>query len=319
VTGPKAQRRWAQAIEAIATSPLYGGLVIEPQLGLLPVGAGPKSGIWEFCLLQTGRAPIRDDEHFLRLDDDIGLVFVLVPGGTFVMGSQNIDPQTPNFDPDSNTDEQPIFDVTLQPYFISKYEMNQAQWVSLTGHNPSSFNETPWNPVENVKWADCLRVLGWIGCTLPTEAQWEYAARAETDTPWWTGKTVKSLTVAGNIADRSLGDSYTDKLYTTELQDFESYVAEAFHYDSNKYGLHGTIGNLWEWCLDEYTDGYTDEPQEERFVPPTGNRRVARGGCYTSLPRYARVANRSPYTNDFVGNSLGLRPVRKIQGEIRYE
>lgn len=104
--------------------------------------------------------------------------------------------------------------MTLAPFFISKYEMTQGQWRRFTGENPSYHGpdyrykgeppaETPihqnqpWNPVEQVSWPDCRDVLDRLGLVLPTEAQWEYAARAGTSTAWWTGNEKESIGADG--------------------------------------------------------------------------------------------------------------------------
>jgi hypothetical protein len=90
--GPEASRRWTEAISAIARSPAYGALRITPQFGLLPLGPDPDSGLWEFAHLQTGLAPERDASGRLVVTEETGLVFVLLPGGTFPMGAQAGEP-----------------------------------------------------------------------------------------------------------------------------------------------------------------------------------------------------------------------------------
>jgi len=370
VTGDEARELWQLAIEEIAIHPDYQGLVIEPQLGLFPLGPGPDSGLWEFCLLQTGEAPPRDEEGFLELAPETGLVFVLVPGGRFIMGSQNRNRSGPNFDLGATTDEGPPHEVVLHPYFLSKYEMNEAQWQRLT-RDPTPRRGVPWYPVDRVRWGGALRVLAWIGCTLPTEAQWEYAARAGTDTPWWTGRDVEDLQGAGNIADLSFEEQpLLDNKEVTRIKDGEPFAAMAYAFRANPYGFHGMIGNVWEWCLDGDTKdycrwrplsedvdcasgerlvyfgglrtvsstsletwlagslglwlslihvGYDAYPVKDRLVLPKERKVVARGGSYTNAAKLARHANRIYFTPDFLGHRIGIRPARKIEGEIYYE
>src|SRR5262245_66256570 len=107
--------------------PRYEGLELAPQLGLLPLGQDPESGLWEFADLQTGDPPERGSHGKLDLKTGFGLVFVLLPGGNFWMGAQNADPVKPNFDPHAQIDEA-LHQVRLSPFFLSKYEMTQGQW-----------------------------------------------------------------------------------------------------------------------------------------------------------------------------------------------
>src|ERR1700752_3225801 len=114
------------------------------------------------------------------------------------MGAQNTDRDGHDYDAQASTLESPVHEVTLSPYFLSKYEMTQAQWSRLTGRNPSQYTaenyERSWNqagdgidllhPVERVTWSRCMEVLSRFGLTLPSEAQWECAARGGTETPF---------------------------------------------------------------------------------------------------------------------------------------
>ena len=209
----KYETKWADAIKSIADkedSPKYGGLEIKPQLGLIPIGKDPASGLWEFAHLATGDPAERDADGKLLLKEETGLVFVLLPGGTFAMGAQSTHASGPNYDPQALSNEGPVHEVTLSPFFLSKYEMTQGQWLRLVGSNPSRHlpgtkNQGKVivdfsNPVEQVSWEDCDLWLGRLGLMLPTEAQWEYAARGGTTTPWWTGLEPSALSKAASIS-----------------------------------------------------------------------------------------------------------------------
>ncbi|MBI5362397.1 MAG: AAA family ATPase [Planctomycetes bacterium] len=126
VSGTEARRRWDEAIASISKSSKYGGLVLTPQLGLLPIGEDPASHLWEFAELTTGDEPERGAEGVVKRDargrllvkEATGLVFVLIPGNTFWMGAQQTDPTGQNYDPRALGNESPVHSVTLTAYFL---------------------------------------------------------------------------------------------------------------------------------------------------------------------------------------------------------
>ncbi len=307
VSGPEARDLWREALDSIAdprACPLYEGrLSIEPQLGLLPVGRDPDSGLWEFAHVQTGAVPARDPDGRLAIDETSGLVFVLIPEGTFTMGAQG-DPAGPSYDPDAQLEESPPRPgVRRSSFFFSKYEMTQAQWRRLTGEEPSFFQlppeSSPLHPVESVSWKDCARTLRRAGLELPTEAQWEYAARAGTRTPWWTGADRSSLAGCVNLAGE--GDRF--KLH-----------APVNHFRPNPFGLLNVLGNVWEWCQDTYDEhAYEEIALADPLVEKTGSRsRVFRGASFSETPEWARSAQRAHAPEYYLHHSIGVRPVRAI-------
>jgi formylglycine-generating enzyme required for sulfatase activity len=284
---------------------MYQGLVIEPQVGLVPIGRDLHSGLWEFAHPRTGEIPTRGADGKLVLTEKTCLVFVLIPGGTVWMGAQADDPSHPNYDPHAVGAESPEHLVSVVAFFVSKYEMTQGQWLLCTGENPSRFDPAAYpghtllHPVENVSYEDCRRILSRLDLALPTEAQWEYAARAGTETPWWTGADMQSLKDFANIGNWHGG--YND-------------TAPVGRFRPNGFGLHGTIGNVWEWCLDWYKS--YDQPVRVgdglRLGPEQlGARlRVIRGGSFYVTAFYARSASRIESTPENRNYDLGLRPAR---------
>ena len=340
MTGPEAATRWTKAINDIAQLDVYGGLELEPQIGLLPLHRDPQSGLWEFWHIQSGTmpepAPVSGESptSAWNITGETGLVFVLLPGGTFWMGAQKDDPEKPNYDPFASTDEDPVHQVTLDPFFISKYEMTQGQWLRFTGSNPSRYGmdfswmghppaehpvheNRPSNPVEEVSWWECDLVLSRLGLEFPTEAQWEYAARGGTATAWWVGNDEMAVGTAkaGNLADggtKRKGGPNT-WLYNDWLDDGWVVHAPVGCFAPNGFGLHDTIGNLWEWCRDELGDYEQDvAPGDGLRTGIDRSRRVHRGGGYSNIAELARSAYRNHLAPELRYHYLGVRPARSI-------
>ncbi|MBI4614652.1 MAG: SUMF1/EgtB/PvdO family nonheme iron enzyme [Planctomycetes bacterium] len=319
---------WERAIRRIADSPLYGGLVIALQTALVPLGPDPESGLWEFADIQTGLVPERGPDGKLAITEKTGVVLVLLPGGTFWMGAAPRGAR--NVDPSAQTDEGPVHEVTLEPFFMGKHEMTQGQWERVTGENPSfckpgvKFGDktvTLANPVEQVSWEDCDRWLGRLGLVLPTEAQWEYAARAGTQTVWWTGNEKETFAGAGNIIDsnckRNGGTAGRD--YEAWLDDGHTAHAPAGIFRANAFGLADTMGNVWEWCRDVYAaDSYQTHPRDrdglhgEEEAPTASAARSYRGGSWADLADYARSADRFRAASGIRNTDLGVRPARVL-------
>jgi formylglycine-generating enzyme required for sulfatase activity/tRNA A-37 threonylcarbamoyl transferase component Bud32 len=315
---------WTEAIRSIQDPqecPAYGGLRITPQLGLLPLGRDPGSGLWEFAHLQTGEIPWRHEDGHLVIDRESGLVFVLIPGGTFLMGAQKDDPGKPGYDPRAEANEGPVHEVTLSPFFLSKFEMTQGQWERFTGENPSYYAsgdlvpKPGLHPVEQVSWEGCTRITARLGLVLPTEAQWEYAARAGTTTSWWTGGERDSLIDAANLADQTArrgGATWPTIADWPDLEDGFVVHAEAGSFRANGFGLHDVHGNVWEWCRDGYGP-YTDPVRPGDGERQVSSRfRVSRGGSFSLSASSARSACRSADTPVTRNDYLGLRPARVI-------
>jgi serine/threonine protein kinase/formylglycine-generating enzyme required for sulfatase activity len=329
--GPEASKRWKEAVAAIAASPQYAGMKLTPQLGLVPIGADPESGLWEFADLQTGEPAERGTDGKLIRKESMGVVFVLIPGRAFLMGAQSTDPTAPNYDPQALHAESPVHEVTLSPYFFSKYEMTQGQWERFMGHNPSDYGPNrysrswnregkPWSalhPVERVTWTQCMEAMSRLGFVLPSEAQWENGARGGRDSPFWTGSDLASLKDAANLAD-AYGKAHGNDALTffeKDLDDGNSVHAEVGSYRANPYGLHDVIGNVWEWCLDGYDQNYyRKSPSVNPVSPGTGVPiRVLRGGGFVNIASFGRSAHRDFYAPEHQDNDLGLRPARALR------
>jgi formylglycine-generating enzyme required for sulfatase activity len=321
---------WASAVSEIADRekcPHYGGLVITPVLGLVPLGRDPVSGLHEFAHVMSGVPPSRDRQGRLVLSEDASIVLVLVPGGRTLMGARRPGPggaSRDHADPHVRPPEEPVNEVTLDPYFISKYEVTQGQWLRAAGTSPShhrpgriwagGYEPNLRHPVEQVSWEECEDVLRRLGLTLPTEAQWERAARAGTTTPWWCGESEDSLRALENLADRTANAVQGLDRPDERREDGWAGPAPVGTWPANPFGLHDVVGNVAEWCRDLIAT-YAEPP-----LPGDGLRcgiieklRVIRGGDYRTPARTARsafryggnAANRDAWT--------GVRPALSVR------
>ena len=218
-------------------------------------------------------------------------------------------------------------EVTLAPYFLSKYEMTQGQWLRIDGRtDPSQYGpgdrwtREDWalHPVERVRLDGVSRgtrcfVSGW---SLPTEAQWEYGARGGTSTPWWTGSDVSHVARAGNVADQAYQRNYSANSIAHKWDDGFAAHAPVGSFLPNPFGLHDTIGNVWEWCFDLYVENPLAAREGDGLRagedPEAPGIRSDRGASYLSPAHLGRSANRNALTPEFRDMNLGVRPARSL-------
>jgi formylglycine-generating enzyme required for sulfatase activity len=320
---------WSAAIARIAATPVYGGLVLQPQLGLVPLGPDPDSGFEEFALWVTGDLPIRDASNGkLLLTDTSAAVLVLLPGGETRVGAQSDDPTAPHYEVEVGALEGPVTVVPLDPFFLGKHEITQAQWERVKATRPSSFPGgephlgvpiTVRHPVETVSYADCrdfARRIG-TGVTLPTEAQWEYGCRAGTSTAFFCGADILGLDLYANLCDAHAKEKHGSPAWTYELSlnDGFTVTAPVGSLRPNGFGIHDTHGNVAEWCLDHPLPYYLPARPGDglrEYVHDLG-RRPLRGGAFAQTPSGARSAGRALDVIDFRSNVAGFRIAKSIE------
>lgn len=236
------------------------------------------------------------------LANGVGMRFVLLPAGTFQMGS-------PDGDPSVRVNEVPAHEVILtQPFYLAAHPVSQAEYQAVMGTNPSRFHTKdgggPDHPVENVSWEDAARFCKRLserpeevraGRTyrLPTEAEWEYACRAGTTTAFSHGDRFP--------ADQGHFDTGTnDKSGTVAVGTFPA----------NLFGLYDMHGNIWEWCADWYSEtAYRDVSLRDPVGPASGRYRVLRGGSWRNSADRCRAAYRNALAPHSRDSATGFRVV----------
>lgn len=226
------------------------------------------------------------------------MIFIEV--NTFWMGAQSTNPNGQNYDSEACGNEQPVHQVTLSSYHIGKFEVTQALWQAVMGSTPSQFTGDSQRPVEWVSWNDCQAFITALNelCagqlngkqfSLPTEAQWEYAARG--------GKHSQGYKYSGS---NTLGDVawYEDNSGST--------THAVGTKQANELGLYDMSGNVYEWCSDWY-GSYSSSAQTDPTGPASGSERVSRGGSWRYYARFCRVSYRDNFIPGFPSDGLGLR------------
>lgn len=321
---------WRQAIAAIAQSSLYSGLQLRPQTDLLPLGADPTTGLWEFVHLRSGEEghelPTRGADGRLQITDATGIVLVLLPGATATMGAQHKDRAAPHFDELAEDDEGPVHQVELGPFLIGKYETTQGQWARLSrGETPSLYRPdrpmvrpfplTLHNPVENLSWTRANAVMLQHGLCLPTEAQWEYACRAGTATPWSFGADRAAIGRFANIADATAAEVAN---WPPEPDVRDGFVVHApvGSFLPNAFGLFDMHGNVFEWCREvscNYRRPVAAGSGERQRHAADSLVRCLRGGSHRWGATVTRSSDRYAKEPEYREADVGFRAARELE------
>jgi eukaryotic-like serine/threonine-protein kinase len=236
------------------------------------------------------------------LGTGVKLDLVAIPGGTFVMGS-------PDSEEGRDEGESPQHSVTIAPFYVGKFTVTQAQYQAITGDNPAQFKGEN-RPVENVTWEDaisfCQQLSDKTGnlYRLPSEAEWEYACRAGTTSPFYFGETI--------IAE--LANFASDNVYRAAPTGINrSQTTDVGSFPPNEFGLYDMHGNVREWCEDHRHDNYEGAPSNSwAWVDPepgVDDRRMVRGGSWNDVPQFCRSADRHCYFPNTLAHYVGFRVV----------
>ncbi|WP_392476089.1 SAV_2336 N-terminal domain-related protein [Nostoc sp. C110] len=263
----------------------------------------------------------QQSQYFVEeLGNGVGLEMVSIPEGSLMMGAAKNEEA-------SSDDERPQHKVTVSTFFMGKYPLTQEQWEAVAAlpqinqelnPDPSNFKGAN-RPVETVSWYDavefCDRLSQYTGKTyrLPSEAEWEYACRAGTTTPFHFGETITSELAnynASRVYRRGVKGTY--RVETTPVGSFEI---------ANTFGLYDMHGNVWEWCLDDWHSNYKGAPTDGNPWFHNNNNlyrkqgsAVLRGGSWYYYPENCRSASRSNYgRRDNRNDNIGFRVVCAVE------
>lgn len=259
------------------------GIVICITIVIFPAG---------MCNCETDAGPKAQPRQFKAPDN--GMEFVFVKGECFQMGD--------SFG-DGDIDEKPVHDVCIDDFYMGKYEVTQGQWQAIMGNNPSNFKNCGDNcPIEEVSWNDAQEFIKRLNSRtgskqyrLPTEAEWEYAARSGGKKEKWAG--------TGNESE--LGD------YAWYFKNSANKTHPVGQKKPNGLGLYDMSGNVWEWVQDRYNQHYYNNSQRNNPAGPiSGQNRVLRGGSWDLDASGSRTALRDRSRPDLINSVNGLRLAR---------
>jgi formylglycine-generating enzyme required for sulfatase activity len=248
------------------------------------------------CALLGGRAsPVKDPAA--------GLELVYVKGGCFPMG---------NTFASGGPEEKPVHEVCLDDFYIGKFEVTQGQWTAIMGSNPSHHTGCGADcPVEMVSWNDVQEFIGRLNARsvagglppgryrLPTEAEWEYAARSGGKKERYAGRNDDIDSIAWHVLNEGATHPVGRKA-------------------PNGLGIHDMSGNVWEWTGDWYGEtSYATSPRDNPTGPASGDRRVLRGGSFVNDAFDLRTSYRNYLPPDYRGFSKGFRLVRAAPARAR--
>ena len=263
---------------------------------------------------------------------------LVIPAGSFEMGS-------PDSEKGRDKDEGPVHQVSIASFALSKTEITRGQFaafVKKTRYNTGDkcwtlqdgkYDARPGNwrnpgypqddkhPVTCINWQDAKAYAEWVSqktgkkYRLPSEAEWEYAARGHTHTTRYWGESPEEACGYANVADKTAQAQIkgTSAWLVHNCMDGFAYTAPVGHFKANAFGLKDMLGNVWEWTEDSYHDNYKDAPTEGSAWQGDGVKRVLRGGSWNNEPQNVRAAIRNGNKSAQRFSIFGFRVAKEIQ------
>jgi formylglycine-generating enzyme required for sulfatase activity len=299
---------------------------LEPEEPKKPVIVTPPLSVFNFEIVGVNakgeqiRKESKQSQYFREdLGKGITLEMVAIPGGTFLMGTEDeeIERLVKKFNWEGFRRERPQHEVTVPPFFMGKYPITQAQWKAIAATakididletNPSRFKGDEL-PVERVNWYQATEFCKRLSretkqeYRLPSEAEWEYACRAGTTTPFYFGETI-----TGKFANYRASETYAEEA----KGEYRQQTTPVGQFPPNAFGLYDMHGNVWEWCADTWHDNYDGAPTDGSVWIKNGddNRSPLRGGSWYAYPHACRSAYRvDNYRRGSFSNDRGFRVV----------
>jgi formylglycine-generating enzyme required for sulfatase activity len=248
----------------------------------------------------------RPDDPAWKVKEKLGIELVRIPGGEFEMGQTDSEKQWLVGEVGEQDyqkwyrDERPSHRVQVRDFYLGKHEVTKEQWRHVMGSDPSYFTGCDTCPVDQVSWEDIQKFLrkaadiAGVEIRLPTEAEWEYAARGGAQGQRWAGTDNQGV--------------LTDYAWYSPYSEHSTHPVGGK--EPNAYGLHDMSGNVWEWCSDGYDSTYYSGKQYDNPEgPSSANYRVFRGGGWNDEPRHVRSADRNGYLPSLRSAGIGFRVV----------
>ncbi|WP_448266002.1 SUMF1/EgtB/PvdO family nonheme iron enzyme [Nostoc sp. DSM 114159] len=303
------ERESSSPSPGIQTQPFeFETATLTPSVGFL--GRGKTYEINRSC---------RRAEFFTEnLGNDVVLEMVAIPDGKFLMGS-------PDNEPERLSWESPQHPVTIQPFFMGKFPVTQSQWAAVAAlpqvnidlnSDPSYFKGAN-RPVEQVSWDDAIEFCARLSqktqktYRLPSEAEWEYACRAGTTTPFYFGETITTdlANYQGTDWDYQ-GTVYLGNYAQGPKGEYRKQTTDVGKFFANPFGLFDMHGTIWEWCLDEWHENYNGAPKDgSAWLGDNDNQNLLRGGSWVNSPSYCSSALRFYRARDERHGYAGFRVV----------